>query len=377
MERLKKANLLFVSAHLPSLKVPQAGQKIAYHRLKSYAEQYNVYLVSFVNEVEKAHLDSADLAFCAERHLFEISAAGRVAAGLNNIALPLRVSARANRTAVRLIEELQRRVTFEVAHFEFTAAAQYLTALSQPAHTVIAEHDVTFQSWERKRAASKGVARLLYGVEYDRQKKWELALLNQADEVIVLCDKDRLLLAGAGVNRLKIRVQAPAVDARYRQILRSQVEPHSILYFGALDRAENEDAVRFFCREIFPSILKSYPDARFYVVGANPSRGIRALASPRVVVTGFVEEPLEFFARCQVAVAPLRMGAGIKIKVLEYLEAGLPVVATSVGAEGIEHGNLVVADRPADFSRALQELLQPPSGDGSAGWEELRPAAQA
>lgn len=376
MKQLKKGNLLFVSAHLPALKVPQAGQKIAYHRLKRYAEQYNVYLVTFVNEVEKAHLDSSDLAFCAERHIFPVSTACRVASALRNLFLPLRVSARASRAAARVIEELQGRVSFEVAHFEFTAAAQYLTALSQPAHTVITEHDVTFQSLERKRAVAKAVSRLLYGVEYARQKKWELALLHQADEVIVLCDKDRLLLAQEGVAPAKVRVQVPEVDPKYRQVVRADLEPHSMLYYGAMDRAENEDAVRFFCRDILPSIVRSYPAAKLYVVGANPTREIRALASAHVVVTGFIEDPLCYFASCQVAVAPLRMGAGIKIKVLECLEAGLPVVATSIGAEGIEHEKLLVADRAADFARVLGELFEEDLVETAGGWADLRQAAQ-
>lgn len=370
---MKKGNVLFVSAHLPSLKVPQAGQKIAYHALKRYAGEYNVYLVSFVNEVEQAHLDGAELAFCTERHLFEVSLPGRVRSALAHPGLPLRVSARVNRAALAVIEDLQRRVSFEVAHFEFTAAAYYLGALRQPAYTVVTEHDVTFQSLSRKQDAAAGAARLWYRLEGARQKKWELAQLEQADEVIVLSDKDRRLLALEGISERKIRVQLPEVDAKFRQLLRDAVEPHSLLYFGALDRAENDDAVRFFCREIFPSLLKSYPEARLYVVGAHPSREVRALASANVVVTGFVEDPLEYFAKCQVAVAPLRMGAGIKIKVLEYLAAGLPVVATPVGAEGIEHEELLVADRAADFSRELERAFGKAAETES--WEPPRQVA--
>lgn len=375
---MKKGNLLFVSAHLPSLKVPQAGQKTAYHVLRRYAEQYNVYLVAFVNEVEKPYLNSADLAFCAQHHLFEVCTAGRLFSALTNITLPLRVAARANRAAARLIVELQRSISFEVAHFEFTSAAQYLSGFTQLAHTVIAEHDLTFQALERKRSASRGVSRLLYALECARQKKWELALLDQADEVIVPSEKDRLLLVREGIQNRKIQVQLPPIDPKYRQVVRSDLEPNSILFWGALDRAENDDAVRFFLREIFPAIVERHPDATLYVVGANPSREVRAQASANVVVTGFVDDPLEYFAKCQVAVAPLRMGAGIKVKVLEYLEAGLPVVATSVGAEGIEHDALVVADRAADFCRALLEALQQgeEAAGATGGWEMPQRAAQ-
>ena len=340
------------------MKVPQAGQKIAYQMLQHYAEQYNVYLVSFYNEIEKEFANSSELDFCTQHHLFEVSAVSRVLSALSNLMLPLRASVRANTTARKLIAELQRTLSFDVAHFEFTSAAYYLPTISQTTHKIITEHDITFQSLERKRCAASGFIKLFYNLECIRQKKWELESLTKVDEIIVLSDKDRQLLVDEGLPGEKIRVNPPAIDPKYRQIERANIERHSILYWGAMDRAENNDAVCFFIKDILPDVLKKYPEARLYIVGANPSKEIRAKSSPNVIVTGFVSDPLEYFKKCQIAIAPLRMGAGIKIKVLEYLEAGLPVVATPVGAEGIEHKNLVVVGQAADFSRAVLKLFE-------------------
>ncbi len=348
-----KKNLLFISSHLPSIKVPQAGQKIAYQQLQNYAVQYNVYLVAFYNEIEKEFANSNELDFCTQHHLFEVSASSRMLATLTNILLPLRASVRANNEARKLIIDLQSSVCFDVAHFEFTSAAYYLDTISQSAHKIITEHDITFQSLERKKSASKGLSRFFYNLEYIRQKEWELGSLAKADEIIVLCDKDRLLLIREGVIDKKIKVCPPIIDQKFRQVVRKNIEPHTILFWGAMSRIENEDALCFFINDILPAVLQKYPDARLYVVGADPSKKIRDKSSPNVTVTGFVNDPLEYFKKCQIAIAPLRMGAGIKIKVLEYLEAGLPVVATSIGAEGIEHRNLVVADGAANFAHAV------------------------
>lgn len=349
----KKMNLLFISSHLPSIKVPQAGQKIAYQMLQHYAERYNVYLVSFYNEIEKKFASSSDLDFCIQYHLFEVSTSSRFFSVLTNILLPFRASARANRSVTKLIAELQRTISFDVAHFEFTSAAYYLDKISPPTHKVITEHDITFQSFDRKKSAATGLSKLFYNLEFLRQKKWELKSLAKADEIIVLSNKDKQLLVAEGILEGKIRVNPPVIDPKYRQLDRSNIECHTILYWGAMDRAENNDAVCFFIKDIFPDVLKIYPDARLYVVGANPSKELHGEASPSIIVTGFVNDPLEYFKKCQIAVAPLRMGAGIKIKVLEYLEAGIPVVATSVGAEGIEHRNLVVADGAENFAQAV------------------------
>jgi len=145
----------------------------------------------------------------------------------------------------------------------------------------------------------------------------------------------------------------PVISDSFRQIDRNHVEANTLLFWGAMNRKENVDAVKWFLKEIFPRISLFIPDTKLYIVGANPPNEIVKLQSKQVTITGFVDNPGQYFEKCHLAVAPLRMGAGIKIKVLEYLEAGLPVVATTVGAEGIEHRNLVVADGAEDFARAV------------------------
>lgn len=350
---MKKSNLLFISAHLPSMQVPQAGQKIAYQTLKRYAERYNVYLLSFYNEVEKTYANSTELNFCTEIHLYGVTALSRVFSALTNISLPLRASVRASGKVRKRIAELQRTIGFEAVHFEFTAAACYLKEFGPAVQKVITEHDLTYQSVERKRNQSGGLARFFYNLEYMRQKKWELESLAMVDEIIVLNDKDRQILVEDGIPPAKIRVNPPSINPIFRQVKRDNIEKHSILFWGAMDRVENIDAVTWFIKDIFPAVLEKCRDARLYVAGANPPAGIVGKASPQVTVTGFVDDPLIYFSKCQIAVAPLRMGAGVKVKVLEYLEAGMPVIATSVGAEGIDHENLVVADRAGDFARAV------------------------
>ena len=128
---MKKGNLLFVSAHLPSMNVPQAGQKIAYQLLKQYAELYHVYVVSFYNEVEKEQAQTGELDFCEQTHLFEVTRARRILSAVTNVHMPLRAAVRVNRAAITLIAELQRTVRFDVAHFEFTSAAFYLSVFNQ------------------------------------------------------------------------------------------------------------------------------------------------------------------------------------------------------------------------------------------------------
>jgi polysaccharide biosynthesis protein PslH len=106
------------------------------------------------------------------------------------------------------------------------------------------------------------------------------------------------------------------------------------------------------------------PGARLLLVGRDPAARVRALTGPGVEVTGTVPEVRRHLAAARVAVAPLLSGGGSRLKVLEALEAGRPVVATAVGAEGLEHlagRGLVVADGARPFAEALTGLLADPA----------------
>jgi glycosyltransferase involved in cell wall biosynthesis len=107
------------------------------------------------------------------------------------------------------------------------------------------------------------------------------------------------------------------------------------------------------------------PEARLLLVGRSPAPEVRALAGPTVEVTGTVADVTPYLQRARVAVAPLRSGGGTRLKILEALGAGRPVVATRIGAEGLDDlaggGGVTLADEPAAMARAIVELLRDPA----------------
>jgi len=111
-----------------------------------------------------------------------------------------------------------------------------------------------------------------------------------------------------------------------------------MMYWGAMNRSENEDAAMFLIENVMPKLVRQIPDAKLYVVGNKPSARLLACTGKNVVVTGFVADPTEIFEKVRVGVVPLRKGAGIKVKTLEMLKAGIPVISSPVGAEGVELG---------------------------------------
>ncbi|PWK85721.1 GT2 family glycosyltransferase [Fulvimonas soli] len=134
-----------------------------------------------------------------------------------------------------------------------------------------------------------------------------------------------------------------------------------ILFVAGFGHPPNVDAAVWLVRDILPRLIAIDPATRLYLVGSNPSDQVLALASEHVVVTGYVEDATlqDFYRRCRVAVVPLRFGAGIKSKVVEALQWGLPLVTTSVGAQGLDNLGRVarVTDEVDAMVEAIRELL--------------------
>jgi glycosyltransferase involved in cell wall biosynthesis len=143
---------------------------------------------------------------------------------------------------------------------------------------------------------------------------------------------------------------------------RSAPPGRDIIFVGGFGHPPNEDAALWFVNEILPRIRADVPEAHLSIIGSNPTERIRALARDGIVVRANVTDAeLEAAYDCaRVAVVPLRFGAGVKLKVVEALRAGVPLVTTAVGAQGLSELSHAVAveDDPASFANAVIALLQ-------------------
>jgi len=134
-----------------------------------------------------------------------------------------------------------------------------------------------------------------------------------------------------------------------------------LLFVAGFGHSPNEDAAVWFAREMLPAIRAGQPGTRLTLAGSNPTPAVEALAADGIEVTGFVtdEELARRYAAARVVVCPLRFGAGVKMKVVEALHQGVPLVTTTVGAQGLKglDAAVDVTDRPADFAAAVLRLL--------------------
>src|ERR1700730_7197770 len=188
-----------------------------------------------------------------------------------------------------------------------------------------------------------------------RTRKRELRVYAQADLILAVTENDRSVilreLPGARVAVIPIIYQdrdaVPTFDERQR---------NSLLFVGGFVHEPNADAILYFCREVLPLVKQTPPDVTLTIVGDRPPPAVRALAGDGVLVTGWGREIAPYLDSHCAAIAPLRYGAGMKGKVGEALAAGLPIITTSVGAEGmdLEDGKTArIADTRTDLAAVV------------------------
>jgi O-antigen biosynthesis protein len=234
-------------------------------------------------------------------------------------------------------------------------AHQYLEEIRRHAPramVVIDSVDLEYVRLERKGA--------LTGSEAERWKsEWvrraELEMYRRADLVLTVTEQDRRTL------QAEIPGLATGISADIHPLLEPCEESDGLLFVGNFGHDPNEDAVRWFCREVFPRIRPQLPGVRLSVVGNAPTPAVLALAGPDVTVTGYVPEVDPYYQAARVGVFPIRYGAGMKGKVAKGLLAGLPMVLTSVCAEGMElvhEESALIADTAETFAEAVVRLYR-------------------
>jgi glycosyltransferase involved in cell wall biosynthesis len=189
-----------------------------------------------------------------------------------------------------------------------------------------------------------------------RYRKLEVSLARASDLIWCNSSEDkRVMEQEAPGKRIEVIPTIHELHGRGKPF----TERQDLLFVGNLAHRPNSDAVHFLLKEIFPLIERSLPDVKLFIVGDNVPAEIAAYANANIRVTGYVADITPLFENCRVFLAPVRFGAGVKGKVGESMSYGLPVVTTSIGAEGFgltNESNAMIAEVPADFAAAAVRL---------------------
>ncbi|NHA67503.1 glycosyltransferase [Phycicoccus flavus] len=243
-----------------------------------------------------------------------------------------------------------------------------LRLLNRGARFVGTYHDVQSQRFERLAASAPDPGdRDRYARGGRTARRREARLPARLHRVLTFSDKDADLLRSARPEARVTVVRPPLDGTRGRRTQdRDDTTDRSVGFVGYLARAENEDGLRWFLDEVWPLVRAGVPDATLTVAGAGASDalGSAVAAAEGVSLEGFVPDLEAFWAGRAAAVVPLRQGAGVKFKTVESLVAGVPTVATGVGAEGVGPAEwfAAVVDDAGTMATELVRVLRDPSG---------------
>jgi glycosyltransferase involved in cell wall biosynthesis len=203
------------------------------------------------------------------------------------------------------------------------------------------------------------ILRAYLAFEIRKLKAYETRECEKFDRVLMISDQDNNALLAMN-SRIRTEVIPAGVDPEYFSPGEVAEESNSVLWMGSLKWPPNRDSFWWFYNDILPRIVEKMPGLRVHVVGSNPPRDIREIHHPNMKVLGFVEDVREYLQKAQVCVVPLRVGSGIRLKLLEMFAMGKAVVSTSLGCEGLNvthREHLLIADAPETFAEAVIGLI--------------------
>ena len=368
------SNILFLSHRIPY--PPDRGDKIrSWHLLHHLTLRHNVHLgCLFEDPADAVHLPGLrDI--CAEVAAFPIDRARAQLRALRALAYgkPFTLAWFRDRKLVRWVGETCARTAIDTELVFSSAMAQYLPG-ARPAHRlrIVDFVDVDSEKWAQYGLLRTWPLAWAYSSEARRLGEIEHRIAADADACLFVSEAEaalfrRRLAAHGGAQRSGSIVTMPnGVDIEQFCPQRAFRNPYGLgapvlVFIGRMDYWANADGVSWFVSEVLPRILAHISDVRLFIVGAEPSRAVRALAHDRrVIVTGRVPDVRPYLAHADLAVVPLRVARGIQNKVLEAMAMGKAVVATSAAHEGLdaEPGlDLAVADGPDAFAIASARLI--------------------
>jgi glycosyltransferase involved in cell wall biosynthesis len=366
MPEREQVDILFVCKTLPHERVI-GGPVIIYNRVRILSQHHNVSLLCFVPPEEEVYTETISR-FCRDFQGVPMpSYDNPLRKAWDWFFSPVPVYFLNNRSPQMYdrLREMVERNHYDVVISEYSMVAQYLYRNPDLAgiKRVLSVHECYYlarrKAWKVQGFSRAGLAALfnLKGL-----KKFEFDMYADADKVLVLTPEGKSELQGVRPD-LDISVVPHGVDVDHFRDSGESVREKAVMFLGNYPHDPNRDAVIYFHESIWPRVKKEVPEALFFIVGKDPTPDLLELAGsdPSVIVTGTVDDVRPFFERAKVFVNPVRIGGGFRGKILEAMSMGLPIVTTSLGAEGVNAENgqdMIVADEPADFAAATVRLLR-------------------
>lgn len=358
-------NILHISPYLPSLDTNHAGGVCMGKQIETLRENHQVYVLTFVaSKFDKKLFEK--LKTDTRYHFVKLNRLSKIIHVALEPWMPNYFAVRSSfRFACKLIWCVHH-YHIDAIHCEYASMAQYqwIRLLFPNLVYNITEHDVTVQSYQRK---LKNTCMPFYKKWYlkyqlSRLIYYEKRYCQQADHVITFSEKDKKLLEKSyGISDVLVLNPYFGIEDKDIEIQEEQIMyvPNTICFLGQMGRDENSEAAERLIKLSQKLSLNGYKN-KVYIVGNNPPEHLKRMAGENVYVTGFVDDVDCYVKQAYMSVFPLKLGAGIKLKVLRSMALGTPVITSSVGAEGIDEKGHVLffAETDDEFVDQMEKMFE-------------------
>jgi polysaccharide biosynthesis protein PslH len=353
----------------------------SYHLVRELARVHEVHLLTFVQprifadllgdvsaglESARQHLEQ----YCARVQFLSIpteqSQFGRPWLAARSLigAHPYSVRWLQSEDARKLAADWNRSMEFDVVHFDTLGLAPYRKIFTRGAKTLDHHNIESDMMLRRAQIESNPVKRFYFWQEGRRLRRYERSECREFDLNITCSELDtqRLQAVSPGVAVAEV---PNGVDTEYFQLNPEPQRPLSLVFAGNMSWYPNAAAMLFFAEKIWPALKKKVPGVTMDVIGANPSPGLSALATRdrNFRVRGFVPDVRTYITTAALYVCPITDGGGTKLKILDALAMGMPIVAHPIACEGInlrDGEDVVFAREPSEFVDAIVTLFGNP-----------------
>jgi sugar transferase (PEP-CTERM/EpsH1 system associated) len=351
--------ILFLSHRIPY--PPTKGDKLrAFNIIKHLCKEHEIYLVSLYDDKKDKKYLPGLKQFCRESSFFYLNPWLAKIKGFFCLFFnqPVTLGYFYSRKMQRKVKDYIKTKSIDLIFVYSSSVAQYV--MDQDLKKIIDFVDCDSSKWKQYSAIAGFPLSFIYSREHRLLRDYEKRIAQAFDHSIVATEGEKKEFAEF-ISTEKFTAVANGVDTGFFKPVFAPQEK-KLIFTGAMDYFANIDGIIYFCNEILPLIRERIPEVKFYIVGSNPARSVRALSNGKdIFVTGFVEDIREYLKDDAICVIPLRVTQGIQNKVLEAMASGLSVVITSKAVLGLKpqaDKNVLVADNPQDFASKVIMLLE-------------------
>jgi polysaccharide biosynthesis protein PslH len=347
----------------------QGGRIRMFHMIKHLAATHTIHLVSVILEPLPPSYQQALEPYCCAINLVPHPQMRRQQIGRLIKSLISGTPYAVLKYSPEQLGALLRHIVSQHQPDKMVVISPYLAgcAPSESLPVFVDFHDIAHILYERFAQAPRWTIKKFHGyIQNCFMRRLESELPQKVQLCLTVSEEDQKILQGiSGQNN--VLVVPNGVDTTYFHPDSTDDETpahYDLLYVGSMDYHPNVDAVLYLCREIMPHVWRKRPQTTVIIVGRAPLPPVRALAhDPRIFVTDTVSDVRHYYAQAKINIAPLRIGSGSRLKILEAAAMAKPIISTPIGLEGIklqDGVNILIKENPLDLANAVIHLLQSP-----------------